>query len=113
MKKFFICVLAFVSGIINGLFATGGGIVALPMLYLLLKDKKQAHNSVVFFVLPMAIISACVYQKSIDTEFLLKLCAGACFGGALGAFLSRKLSLKFIKILFGALVLYSGVRSVI
>ena len=113
MKKFFIYVLALVSGVINGMFATGGGIVALPMLYLQLNDKKQAHNSVVFFVLPMALISACVYNNSTDTQFLLKLSVGACFGGAIGAFLSRKMSLKFIKIFFGAFVLYSGVKSLI
>lgn len=106
-------VAALAAGLANGLLGTGGGIIALPVLYSALKDEKKAHASVVLFILPLSLLSAAVYRKNIESALLLPLCAGAALGGGAGAFLLKKTSVTVIKVIFGLIVLYTGIRSLI
>lgn len=110
MKKY---VLAIISGIINGMFGTGGGIIALPMLYDILGDTKKAHQNVVLFILPLSIISAVIYKKNYDIKPTVFLCAGAFLGGIAGALISKKIKVKYLKIIFGIVILYIGVKSIL
>ena len=106
-------ILAFISGALNGMFGTGGGTVALPMLKRVTNDEKVAFQTVQLFVLPLAILSSVTYQKSENVKGIGIMCFGALFGGVLGAFFSKKIKVKYLKLLFGAVILYVGIRSVL
>lgn len=108
MKKYF---FALVSGLINGMFGTGGGTVALPMLYGVLNDEKKAHQSVALFILPLSIISAVIYGNNQESAGLGFVASGAFFGGLAGALLSKKFKVKYLKIIFGVVILYIGVKT--
>lgn len=110
MKKYF---LALVSGLINGMFGTGGGTVALPMLNGVLNDEKKAYQSVALFILPLSIISAIIYQNNQESAGLGFVAFGALFGGIAGALLNKKIELKYLKIIFGTVILYVGVNALL
>ncbi len=108
MKKY---ILALVSGVINGLFGTGGGTVALPMLSGILDEEKRAYQNVALFILPLSILSAAVYENTQQNGGLLYISVGAFFGGLTGAFLNKKIKLFYLNFLFGAVILYIGVSA--
>ena len=101
------------AGFANGFLGTGGGIIALPVLYSALKDEKKAHASVALFILPLSLLSAAVYQKNIHLALLFPLCTGAAAGGAAGAFLLKKTPIGVVKIIFGLIVIYTGIRALL
>ncbi len=110
MKKY---VLAFVSGLLNGVFGTGGGTVALPMLYDALDNEKKAHQSVALFILPLSIISVSISSNFHKVGGLGLVCLGAFVGGIIGAVFSKKIKTKYLKIVFGLVILYIGVKSIL
>ena len=103
MKGILLHAAALTAGLANGLLGTGGGVIALPLLYSALK----------LFILPLSLLSAVIYRKSVEPQLLLPLCAGAALGGAAGAFLLKKAPVSVIKIIFGLIVLYTGIRSLL
>ena len=104
-------ILAFVSGVLNGIFGTGGGTVALPMLKRVTNDERTAFQTVQMFVLPLSILSAVTYNKSENIKGIGLMCLGALIGGISGAFLSKKIKVKYLKLVFGLIILYVGVKS--
>ena len=100
------------AGLINGAFASGGGMIALPMLSKELKNEKQAYSSVCLFVLPLSLLSIAIGEKMPDKNAVF-VCIGAFFGGIAGAYLNEKMRLKYIKTAFALVVIYTGVSMLI
>ncbi len=106
----FIVFLAFCAGIVNGMFGTGGGVIALPMLYRYLHDERAAHSSVCVFVLPLAVLSAILSGQQAEMSVVLPICAGGVLGALAGCMLTDKFKIKHIKMIFAVMILYVGVR---
>ncbi len=104
-------ILAVVSGIINGMFGSGGGTVALPMLKRVVLSEKSAFQTVQMFILPLSILTLITYKKSNFINGLGYICLGAFVGGVIGAILSKKIKVKYLKIIFGLIILYAGVKT--
>ncbi len=103
-----------IAGIINALFGTGGGIIIIFALMLLLKDKIKdkkiifANSLAVIFVI--SAISAVLYSsksQSAPIDFI-KYIIPAILGGAAGAYLLGKINFNILQISFSILVIYSG-----
>lgn len=117
LKTGLIVLAGFAAGIINGVFGTGGGIVLVFLLARLLKEKigyspRDAFASVIAIVLPMSIVSACLYVKegSVSISDASGYLLPAALGGITGALLLDKINLKFLKKLFALLVVYAGIK---
>lgn len=110
MKKIFQYIYPAFAGFVNGAIGSGGGTLLMPFLYKYLGDEKEAHREIVMFILPLSIVSASVYSVDSNVTLSLFVSLGACFGGAIGFFLSNKFSAKALKLLFGVLILFSGIR---
>ncbi len=108
--KFLVSVIA---GFVNGVLGSGGGTVILPMLYKCFDDKKDAHRGVVLFVLPLSIVSVAVYENFTINNITLLVCLGGIVGGIIGYILSKKINVKFLKIIFGLVIIFSGVRMIL
>ena len=68
MKKFFIGIIV---GIICGMFASGGGLLLVPVFtYILGLEEKEARATSLFCILPMVVITAVFYRL----EFRNKMC---------------------------------------
>ena len=80
LKKILIGIIV---GIISGLFASGGGLLLVPIYtYILKLSERQARATSLFCILPMVIITAIVYNKNNYIDWLLGIkCA---IGGIIG-----------------------------
>lgn len=100
-------------GLINGLFGGGGGMIVVPILTLVLGlTVKKAHATAILVILPLSIVSAIFYLcfGSVSFEIILPVGIGVIAGGVLGAFLLKKLSSKWVVIIFSVLMLAAGVK---
>lgn len=98
-------------GLINGFFASGGGIAAVLVLEKILKLKtKEAHATAIAVILPLSLASLAVYgvKGYIDWPLVIKASAGGILGAAAGARLLERLPKKYIKIAFGAVMIFAG-----
>lgn len=107
--------LGTLSGIICGLFATGGGLILVPAFISFLKlEDKQARATSVFCILPMVITSSIFYYKDnyIDWNIGIKCAIGGIIGGVIGAKLLKKLPTKYIRILFSLFLIYVSLKMI-
>ena len=102
-----------IIGAVNGFFASGGGIVAVIILEKLLKvDTKKAHATALAVILPLSLASLLIYgvKGYIDWSLIWRSAAGGTVGALIGAKLLEKLPKKYIKIGFGAVMIFAGWR---
>ena len=110
MKK---AITGLVVGITCGLFASGGGIVLIPVLvYLMKMDEKEARRLSVFCLFPMVLTTFFIYNKNnyIDWSIGIKCAIGGVIGGIIGLNLLKKITIKWIKIIFTIFLLYMSIR---
>lgn len=120
MKGFFTKILPIIgigaaAGFLNGLLGAGGGIVIVFGLNALLgkrlADPRSIYATAIAVMLPLSALSAWQYfQNGHLTEGNLGLLVlPALVGGALGAWLLRRLSPRMLSRIFAAVVLISGI----
>ena len=99
-------------GIANGLFGSGGGIVAVPMLEYDKTEVKKAHATSIAITLPLSIISSFVYfsKGSIDIVYALKFIPFGIAVVFIGSKLMMKLSGITLKRIFGVVMIAFGIR---
>ena len=116
-KKEFIykMLIGFFSGIVSGLFASGGGMILVPsFIYLLkMKDVESRATSVVC-ILPMVVTSGIFYYTNnyIDWKIGLLCAIGGVRGGVVGAKLLNKLPDRYLKIAFTIFLIYASYKMI-
>lgn len=107
--------LGFASGILNGLFGAGGGVVVVPLLEKFGIPAKKAHATSIAIILPASIISAILYFMSGN----LNLASAAAYlptgllGAGLGALLLKKITVKWLKLVFALVIIAGAVRMLV
>lgn len=104
-----------VCGFLNGLFGSGGGTVAVPAFEKSGTEPKEAHASSVALIFVLSIITAVVYllNGKLDFGAALDYIPYGIIGAILGALLLGKIPDKYIRIIFGILIIASAVRMLI
>ena len=110
-------VTGFLSGYINGLFGTGGGIILVFVMTRMMKEEygytaRDIFATVIAAILPMSAVSAFLYMNQGKVSFALAepyLLSGI-IGGIADGFLLEKINVKFLKKLFAFMVVYAGIR---
>lgn len=113
MKKFLIGILA---GIICGLFSSGGGLILVPTFtHILNIEERVARATAAFAILPMVIASSIIYWGNdlINWNIAIYCGIGGIIGGAIGAFLLKKMPVKILKITFIIFLVYTSVKFII
>ncbi|MBQ7875763.1 MAG: sulfite exporter TauE/SafE family protein [Clostridia bacterium] len=102
-------------GFINGFFGSGGGVIAVLVLRKFLDvDDKRAHATALGIILPLSCASLFMYKKAEVDFFIVLLCAiGGAVGSIVGAKMLNKIPKKWLKIVFGTVMILSGVRMVL
>ena len=111
-KKLFTLTAGFFVGIINGMLGAGGGMLAVPLLKKLGLDQKDAHRNAVAVILPLAVFSAILYiinGKVGFSDSLIFIPSGL-IGAFIGTKILKKISAKWLGIIFGGFMIYAGVR---
>ena len=101
------------GGLINGLFGGGGGMVLLPLLTKWSGlEARSAFATCVAVIFPMCCVSAAVYLYQVRPGWMMVLpyLAGGVAGGIIGGMTFEKIPVRILKLIFGAFLLYGGVR---
>lgn len=101
------------GGLINGLFGGGGGMVLLPLLTKWSRlEERSAFATCVAVIFPMCLVSTAVYlfQVRPALSLVLPYLAGGVAGGVIGGMTFEKVPVRMLKLIFGAFLLYGGVR---
>lgn len=105
----------FAAGICNGLFGSGGGMVAVPVLEKSGLDTHKSHASAVAVVLPLTVVSIFRYASfvSVRPGVLLPVCIGGSIGAFVGAKFLKSVPSGVLRYAFAAFITASGIRMVI
>lgn len=109
MEKIKNSTIGLISGIICGLFASGGGLILVPaFIYILKMEDKIARGTAVFCILPMVVTSSIFYYKEnyIDWKIGIACALGGIVGGIIGAKLLKRIPTQYVRIIFTVFLLY-------
>jgi hypothetical protein len=111
-SKLYFCLIGALTGLANGLFGSGGGMIAVPMLRKTEKDSKRCHASSLVLTLPLSVVSVFFYARSADFNLhdALMLVPFGGAGALTGCFLFKKVSGKTLRLIFGILMAIAGGR---
>ena len=105
-----------ITGLVNGLFGGGGGMVLVPLLTGRCGLKKRnAFATSVAIILPLCLLSASIYlmRGKIDLQTALPYMAGGLAGGLIGGKLFKKTPMVWLRRIFALLILYGAWRSLV
>lgn len=111
----FLAVGGLLAGFANGLLGAGGGIVAVFALSAVigdeLGDRRDLYANALCVMLPISVVSCIRYALAghLRTEGFGVYVIPAVLGGICGGVLLGRLKASFLKKLFGALVIWSGI----
>ncbi|MBE5741772.1 MAG: sulfite exporter TauE/SafE family protein [Clostridiales bacterium] len=113
-NKVYMALTGALTGLANGFFGGGGGMIVVPLMSFLLKMKtKTAHATALAVILPITVVSAIVYFTSGNFDFATGIPSGVgvVLGGIIGAWLLGKLSANWLTKIFAVVMLVAGVKS--
>lgn len=105
-----------VSGLVNGFFGGGGGMLLVPLLAGWCRlEQRRAFATSVAVILPLCVLSSVIYwlRGGLDWAAALPYLTGGLLGGYLGGKLFRQLNMVWLRRGFALLILYGGVRALL
>ncbi|MEG0912251.1 MAG: sulfite exporter TauE/SafE family protein [Oscillospiraceae bacterium] len=105
-----IALAGLISGFLNGLFGSGGGVAAVMFLRPMLKDEKKAHASATLMILVMSAVSFVLYAVYGQIEWGrgLMFVPGGIVGALLGSAFLKNIKADILHRVFGAVLIISG-----
>lgn len=100
------------TGFLNGLFGSGGGMIAAPLFRKNGLQQNKAQATAAAVILPLCIITACFYlfTKSIGLVNALPYIPGGIIGSVLGAKLLAKVPQILLRQIFALVIIYCALR---
>ena len=111
-KKIKIGIVGVLTGLLCGLFASGGGLILVPaFVYIFGQSEKKARAMSVFCILPMVLASLFFYNKAeyIDWKLGIICGIGGIIGGVIGANLMKKINDKYLILIFIGFLIYASI----
>ncbi len=111
-QKFKIIILGIITGFLSGLFASGGGMIAVPgLVYFVHSGEKEARAIAIFCILPMVLTSMIFYNRAGNIDFKMGiLCGiGGLVGGWIGAKILNKINDKYLSLIFIIFLIYAAI----
>lgn len=108
-------ILGLFTGLLNGLFGSGGGTLLVPgMIFLLDIEEHKAHATAISIILPLAIVSTFIYFKSgiVSLNITLKVAIGGVVGGYIGAKTLNKIPNNILRKIFAIFMMIAAFRMV-
>jgi len=102
-----------IGGLLSGAFGVGGGIIMVPLLTTLAKlDHRRAAATSLVAIIPAAVVGAITYGLGghLDVIAAVLIAAGGVAGSFIGTRLLHRLSLRWLRWLFIAMLVLVAVR---
>ncbi len=109
-------IIGFLAGLVNGLFATGGGLILVPaFVYLLKLTEQESRATSLFCILPLVLVSGIEYYTNnyINWEISIKCAIGGIIGGLLGAKLLKKVPDIILNLTFTVFLIYVSIKMMV
>ena len=103
------------TGFINGSFGSGGGTLLVPILNDIVKvEEHKSHATALAIIIFLTGASSAIYisKGTYDLGITWKVAIGSIIGGVIGAKLLSKVTGKFLRISFGAIMIIAALRMV-
>jgi len=99
-------------GLINGLLGAGGGMLSVPLLDKLGVQGRKSHATSLAVIVPLSAVSAAIYLAKGWTSLAESLIflPGGILGALIGAKFLAKINMGILKIIFGGLLIWAGLR---
>ena len=109
MKKFF---MGAICGLLNGLFGSGGGVAAVPLLESSNLEPKKSHATSValIFLLSIATTVSYLLGDKLDFGLSLQYIPYGIIGAVIGAVLLKKIPNSLLRRIFGGVMLFAALR---
>lgn len=116
-KKYYkFALIGIITGIVNGLFGSGGGTIVVPAMVLLLgKEEHKAHATAILIILPLTVISSFFYISNnfISWNLTFKVITGGILGGYIGAKLLNICPSNILRKIFAVFMILASFRMII
>ena len=111
-QSFIAAFIGITIGFINGILGAGGGMLAVPALQRLGFSQKESHANAIAVILPITIVSAIFYiaKGYVELNNAYIYIPTGLLGAIIGTYIMKKLSAKWLKRIFGILMIYAGIR---
>lgn len=112
MKRF---LLGAICGILNGLFGSGGGVAAVPLLESTGIEARKSHATSValIFTLSLATTVAYLMGDKLDFGLAMQYIPYGVIGAIAGAMLLKKVPNDLLRRIFGLIILISAVHTLV
>ncbi|NLX61584.1 MAG: sulfite exporter TauE/SafE family protein [Tissierellia bacterium] len=108
--------IGLITGFINGLFGSGGGMIIVPALIFFVGIKEhKAHATAISIILPLSIISTFFYLKAdiIKFNIALNVALGGIIGSFIGAKLLNKIPAPLLRKIFASIIILTAIRMIL
>jgi uncharacterized membrane protein YfcA len=109
-------VLSFFGGLASGLLGIGGGSVLVPIMTLVMRIPIHVTVATSMFIMIFTSISGVVQHflsGNVRFEYALPLASGTVFGAQIGAYLSKRVSSRNLRRIFGVILVFISVRMIL
>lgn len=109
---FWMLLTGIAAGFANGLFGSGGGVLAVPLLERTGMPQQKTHATALAVMLPLSVVSLFLYSQRevLPLQEYWPLLPAGLAGALLGGIFLKRISGKWLKRLFGGLLVLSAVR---
>ncbi len=112
----FLLLIGVLAGVLSGLVGVGGGIVMVPLLFLLLgfSQHEAQGTSLAALLPPVTILAVLNYYKSgyINWKYALIISAAFVIGGYFGSKMAIVIDQRMLKKIFGGIMLVVAIRMI-
>ena len=103
------------TGFINGTFGSGGGTLLVPILNDIIKvEEPKSHATALAIIVFLTAASSTIYifKGTYDFQLTWRVTIGSIVGGIIGAKLLSKVTGRFLRIIFGIIMIIAAFRMV-
>ncbi len=114
-SKIKLLLIGILIGLVNGLFGSGGGTIAVPALVFVLGlNQHKAHATAISIIFPLSLISSFLYFR--HGILNLKIAGLVALGGVIGSYIGaknlKKVPSNILRKIFGIFMIIAAIRMV-